>query len=78
MSLRPEAPLEVKIYKTPLFQSAFGSCDVEKVYAVVPRIRYGSYGRPGIIQISKNYMSLWREVHFQIKNTKIFRFAINF
>ena len=35
--LRREAHLEVKMYKTPHVRAAFGSCDVEKVHAVVVR-----------------------------------------
>jgi hypothetical protein len=32
-----EAHFEVKMYKTPHVEPTFGSCDVEKVHAVVPR-----------------------------------------
>ena len=32
-----EAHLQVKMYKTPQLRTAFGSCDVEKVHAVVAR-----------------------------------------
>ena len=35
--LWPEAHLQVKMYKTPQLRTAFGSCDVEKVHAVVAR-----------------------------------------
>ena len=37
-----EAHLEVKMYKTPQCRSAFGSCDVEKVDAVVARSTFQS------------------------------------
>ena len=37
-----EAHLEVKMYKTPQCQTAFGSCDVEKVHAVVARSTFPS------------------------------------
>ena len=32
-----EAHLQVKMYKTPQLRTTFGSCDVEKVHAVVAR-----------------------------------------
>ena len=35
--LWPEAHLQVKMYKTPQLRTTFGSCDVEKVHAVVAR-----------------------------------------
>ena len=37
-----EAHFEVKMYKTPQVRTAFGSCDVEKVHAVVARSRFPS------------------------------------
>ena len=37
-----EAHFEVKMYKTPQPRTTFGSCDVEKVYAVVARSTFGS------------------------------------
>ena len=37
-----EAHFDVKMYKTPGFRSTFGSCDVEKVHAVVARSTFGS------------------------------------
>ena len=37
-----EAHLEVKMYKTPQCRTSFGSCDVEKVHAVVARSTFGS------------------------------------
>ena len=37
-----EAHLEVKMLKTPGVRTTFGSCDVEKVYGVVPRSTFGS------------------------------------
>ena len=37
-----EAHLEVKMYKTPQPRTTFGSCDVEKVHAVVARSTFGS------------------------------------
>jgi len=37
-----EAHFEVKMYKTPQCRTAFGSCDVEKVHAVVARSTFGS------------------------------------
>ena len=37
-----EAHLEVKMYKTPQRRTTFGSCDVEKVHAVVARSTFRS------------------------------------
>ena len=37
-----EAGFEVKMYKAPQCRTAFGSCDVEKVHAVVARSRFRS------------------------------------
>ena len=37
-----EAHLQVKMYKTPQLRTAFGSCDVEKVHAVVARSTFRS------------------------------------
>ena len=37
-----EAHFQVKMYKTPHVRNAFGSCDVEKVYAVVARSTFRS------------------------------------
>ena len=35
-----EAHFEVKMYKTPRLRTTFGSCDVEKVHAVVARSHF--------------------------------------
>jgi len=51
-----EAHFEVKMYKTPQLRTTFGSCDVEKVHAVV--------------EMSKNCTPLWREAHFEVKMLK--------
>ena len=37
-----EAHFQVKMYKTPQLRTAFGSCDVEKVHAVVARSTFPS------------------------------------
>ena len=37
-----EAHLQVKMYKTPQLRTTFGSCDVEKVHAVVARSTFAS------------------------------------
>ena len=37
-----EAHFEVKMYKTPHVEPTFGSCDVEKVHAVVARSKFRS------------------------------------
>ena len=43
-----EAHFEVKMYKTPQRRTAFGSCDVEKVHAVVARSRFRSQNAQNI------------------------------
>ena len=40
--LWPEAHFQVKMYKTPQLRTTFGSCDVEKVHAVVARSTFPS------------------------------------
>ena len=40
--LRREAHVQVKMYKTPHVRATFGSCDVEKVHAVVARSTFRS------------------------------------
>ena len=37
-----EAHFQVKMYKTPQLRTTFGSCDVEKVHAVVARSTFAS------------------------------------
>ena len=49
-----EAHFQVKMYKTPQRRSTFGSCDVEKVHAVVARSTFRSHGRCGAKHISKS------------------------
>ena len=39
---RGEAHFEVKMYKTPQLRTTFGSCDVEKVHAIVARSTFPS------------------------------------
>ena len=45
-----EAHSEVKMYKTPQRRTTFGSCDVEKVHAVVARSTFPSQNvqTPGV------------------------------
>ena len=52
-----EAHLQAKMHKTHHSQTTFGSCDVEKVHAVVARSTF----------VSKKVKTrrLWREAHFQ-------------
>ena len=40
--LQREAHFQVKMYKTPQRRTTFGSCDVEKVHAVVAQSTFGS------------------------------------
>ena len=72
-----EAHLEVKMYKTHQVRTTFGSCDVEKVHAVVARSTFPSQNvqntRVGPlleVAMSKKCTPLWREAHFQVKMYK--------
>ena len=69
-----EAYFEVKINKIPQCRTFFGSYDVEKVHAVVARCTFPSqndkFGPLLEVEMSKKCTSLWREVHFEIKNAK--------
>ena len=66
-ALWPEAHFQVKMYKAHHSQTTFGSSDVEKVRAVV-----ATDGVRTLLEVlmSKKYMSLWREAHFQVKMNK--------
>ena len=73
-----EAHFEVKMYKTPQLRTTFGSCDVEKVHAVVARSTFPSQNvqnTPGVgplleVAMSKKCTPLWREAHFEVKMYK--------
>ena len=73
-----EAHFQVKMYKTPQRRSTFGSCDVEKVHAVVARSTFRSQkctkhlsaGALLEVAMSKKCTPLWREAHFQVKMYK--------
>ena len=97
-----EAHVQVKMYKTHHGRSTFGSCNVEKVHAVVARSTLRSQNvqwklrcrksarRCGAKHISKSKCTkhhmfapllevrrlkkctpLWREAHFEVKNTRV-------
>ena len=73
-----EAHLQVKMHKTPGSRTTFGSCDVEKVHAVVARSTFQSqnvtkHTRSGpllAVEMSKKCTPLWREAHFEVKMYK--------
>ena len=73
-----EAHFQVKMYKTPGVRTTFGSCDVEKVHAVVARSTFPSqnvtkhqgFGPLLEVEMSKKCTPLWREAHFQVKMYK--------
>ena len=54
-----ETEFELKRYKAPHHRTAFGSCDVEKVHAVVARNTFRS-------QSVQNIPPFWHEAHFQV------------
>ena len=73
-----EAHFEVKMYKTHHSRTTFGSCDVEKVHAVVARSTFRSqnvqntpaFGPLLEVEMSKKCTPLWREAHFEVKMYK--------
>ena len=76
-----EAHFEVKMYKTHQCRTTFGSCDVEKVHAVVARSTFPSqsvknwrsrttFGGSDVEKVSKKCTPLWREAHFEVKSVK--------
>ena len=72
-----EAHFQVKMYKTPQLRTTFGSCDVEKVHAVVARSTFRSQNVQNTmvgalleVAMSKKCTPLWREAHFQVKMYK--------
>ena len=71
--LRREAHFQVKMYKTQNSRTTFGSCDVERVHAVVARSIFPSQNvqKPLLeVAMSKKCTPLWREAHFHIKMYK--------
>ena len=83
-----EAHVQVKMYKTPHGRTTFGSCDVEKVHAVVARSTFPSenvQSTPCSVhfwrlrcRLSKKCTPLWREAHFQVKMLKTLGFPTTF
>ena len=72
-----EAHVQVKMYKTHHCRTTFGSCDVEKVHAVVARSTFRSQNVKNTIvgpllevAMSKKCTALWREAHFEVKMLK--------
>ena len=70
-----EAHVEVKMYKTPPLRSAFRSCDVEKVHAVVARSTCPSQNVQNTVtwpllevDMSKKCTPLWQEADFKVKS----------
>ena len=77
-----EAHFEVKMYKTHQVRTTFGSCDVEKVHAVVARSTFPSQnaivGPLLEVAMSKKCTPLWREAHFQVKMYKTHQLSDHF
>ena len=76
-----EAHFQVKMYKTHHSRTTSGSCDVEKVHAVVARSTFPSqnvqnwrsrttFGGSDVEKVSKKCTPLWREAHFEVKSVK--------
>ena len=80
MPLWREAHFQVKIYKTPQCPIAFGSCDVEKVYADVVRSTFPSQNAQctkhttfsALLEVAmlKKWTPVRREAQFQVKSVK--------
>ena len=69
-----EAHFEVKMYKTPQVRTTFGSCDVEKVHAVVARSTFPSQnvkntsGPDHFWKLRcRKCTPLWREARLEVK-----------
>ena len=84
-----EAHFQVKMHKTPQRRTTFGSCDVEKVHAVVARSTFWSqnvqntpcsdhFWRFDVEKVSKKCTPLWREAHFEVKSVKNWGFRAFF
>ena len=81
-----QAHFQVKMYKTHQLRTTFGSCDVEKVDAVVARSTFPSQNVQNTtcsrhfwrFQMSKKCTPLWREAHFQVKMLKTPGFRTTF
>ena len=81
-----EAHFQVKMYKTPQRRTTFGSCDVEKVHAVVARSTFPSQNVQNTsasdhfwkLRCRKKCTPLWREAHFQVKSVKSWRSRTTF
>ena len=73
-----EAHFQVKMYKTHHCRTTFGSCDVEKVHAVVARSTFRSQNVQNTpasdhfleVEMSKKCTPLWREAHVEVKMYK--------
>ena len=77
MPLWREAHFEVKMYKAHQVRTTFGSCDVEKVHAVVAQSTLRSQNVKSTTcsdhfwkLMSKKCTPLWREAHFDVKMLK--------
>ena len=64
-----EAHLQVKKLKALHVRSTFGSCDVEKVHAVVARSTFRSQNL-GALEMFKKCTQLWREAQFEVRMYK--------
>ena len=77
-----EAHVEVKMHKTPQLRTTFGSCNVEKVHAVVARSTCRSENVQNTSALDhfwklrcRKLMPLWREAHFEVKMYKTLGFG---
>ena len=83
---RSKAHFQFRIHKTHHSRTTFGNFDVQKVFVVVAQmhilkskiLKINGFGPLLEVQMSKKYMPLWREAHFQIKMLKTPGFRTNF
>ena len=81
-----KAHFQFIIHKTHHSRTTFGNFDVQKVFVVVAQMhilkskifKINGFGSLLQVQMSKKYMPLWREAHFQIKMLKTPGFRTNF
>jgi hypothetical protein len=74
--------VEVKMCKTHQRQTTFGSCDIEKVYAVVARsvkiYKTLQLRSPLGMEMFKRCTPLWPEAHFEVKKCKKLAVSVRF
>ena len=85
-----EAHFQVKMYKTPQLQTTFGSCDVEKVHAIVAQRCAKHISKSKCIQSTRGADHFWQlrcrksarrcgaKAHFEVNMYKTLGFRTSF